>query len=104
MQSFVSTNTQNKDVQRLEDSIENVFNSIQLNPLLKDPKIIQNVTFVNGVDLIVNHTLNRIVKGYIVIKSNAAVSVFTSSTVNANPLSFLIMKSNANATVDLLFF
>lgn len=104
MLEFVAANTHNRDVQELNNAVSRVFQSIQSNPLLNNPTIIKDLVFVSGTDLIVNHQLNRVVTGYVVIKASAAISIYTSSTTLINPTSQIILKSNANATVSILFF
>lgn len=104
MQQYVTINSNNRDVQNMEDSVLRVFNSLYNNPLLNGPSIIKSQTFVANVDLIVNHKLSKPVTGFIVINSDAPAIVYRSSSVNIAPAAQIILKSTVNATVDFLFF
>lgn len=104
MQQYVTTNSKNRDVQEIENSVVRVFNSLYNNPLLNGPVIVKAQTFTAGIDLTVNHKLGKAPNGYIVVGSDAPANVYTSSTKNVAPTAFVILKSDANATVDILFF
>jgi len=104
MLQYVRSGTQNRDVQTLDNAVSNVFQSLYSNPLLNSPTLVKDVAFISGQDTIVNHKLNRPVVGFIVINSNAAVSVFQSSSTNISPTTQIILKSDADATVSFLFF
>jgi len=104
MLGYINVNSSDPDIQRLDSNVDRVFDSIFPNPLLANPTIISDLIFTSGTDLVINHKLGRVVKGYLPIKSSAAASIYTSSTSLINPLTQIILKSNANATVSLLFF
>lgn len=104
MIQYVRSGTTDRDVQTMDNAVANVFNSLYGNPLLNNPMISTGLVFSSGVDLIVNHKLNRPVTGFIIINSNAAVNIYQSSTVNIAPTVQIILKSNANAIVSILFF
>lgn len=88
----------------LDSNINRVFSSLYSNPLLNNPVIVKGLMFSNGIDLSVSHKLNRPVTGYIVINSNAPVNVYQSNTENIAPTALIILKADADATIDLLFF
>lgn len=104
MQTYISVIADDRQTQEMNNNVARVFSSLYANPLLNSPVIIKGLVFSNGVNLIINHKLNRAVTGYIVINSNAAVNVYQSATANAQPKAQIILQSNANATVDMLFF
>jgi len=104
MLDYINTNSDRRDVTSLDGNVERVFDSIVKNPLLNNPTLISDIVFVSGVDQIVSHQLNRVVKGYIVVKASAAASLYTSSTALINPTAQIILKTNANATLSILFF
>ncbi len=104
MQQYVTTNSKERDVQEVENSLIRVFNSLYNNPLLNGPTIIKAQVFTSGTDLVVFHKLGRAVTGFIVINSNAPAIVYQSSTINIAPTAQIILKSNTNVTVDIFFF
>lgn len=105
---FKRTHIVDDIIQRFQDNVANVFNSLQssflLNAVLQNGVNAQGLTFVSGADTYVNHGLNRVPKGYFVVSKNVAVDIYTSSTVNPSPNSVIILKSTANATVNIVFF
>jgi hypothetical protein len=104
MQQYVNVIADDRQTQEINNNVSRVFSSLYSNPLLNNPVIVKGLLFSSGTDLLVNHKLNRAVTGYIVINSNAAVNVYQSSTVNLQPKAQIILKTNATATVDILFF
>lgn len=104
MLPYTQVNATTRETQELNNNVSRVFSSLYGNPLLNQLTIVKNVVFVNGVDNPIQHKLNKNVTGYVIIKANAAVHVFTSPTTNPIPTASIILRSNADATVDLLFF
>lgn len=104
MVPFVITKSATPEIQELVNSLIRVFNSIDTNPLLNNPRIAKTNVFTSGVDLVINHKLNRIPIGYIPINLNAAAIIFTSSTLNNMTKTQVILQANANVTADILFF
>lgn len=104
MQQYVEVNANDRQTQEMNNNVSRVFQSLYANPLLNNPVIVKGLSFSSGVDLLVNHKLGRAVTGYIIINSNTAVNIYQSSTINNAPTTGIILKSNATATVDLLFF
>ena len=104
MIQYVSALTSNKDVQNLNDAVQRVFNSLYPNPLLANPQIVKNLTFVAGTDLWIDHKMGRDVQGYIVVRSNAAAKVYTSPTTNTLASVRICLRSDVNANIDILFF
>jgi hypothetical protein len=104
MRPYTVTNPSNVEVQRMEDSLVQTFNSIEKNPLLGTLNIVKTVVLNSGIDTYVDHKLNRVVTGWIIINKNAFGDVKQSSTSNPIPKSSIILQSNATITVDILFF
>lgn len=104
MLQYIQTIAKDSDTREMDSNVNRVFKSLYSNPLLNNPVIVKGLLFSNGIDLNVSHKLNRPVTGYIVINSNSAVNIFQSSTLNIAPMALIILKSNADAIVDILFF
>ena len=101
---YVNTIAQDANLREMDSNVSRVFNSLYSNPLLNNPTIIKGLSFIEGVDLSVTHRLGRPVVGFIVINSSTAVNIFQSDTINIAPSALIILKSNADAIVDILFF
>lgn len=104
MIQYIHTIAKDADTREMDSNISRVFESLYPNPLLNNPVLVKGLSFSNGVDLSISHKLNRPVTGFIVTNSNAAVNIFQSSSVNIAPTALIILRSNANALVDILFF
>lgn len=104
MLRYTNTIAKDADTREIDSNVSRVFQSLYTNPLLNDPVIVKGLLFSNGIDLVVSHKLNRPVTGFIVINSNAPVNIFQSSTANNAPTALILLKSNADAIVDILFF
>lgn len=104
MQQYIQVIADDRQMQEMNNNVSRVFQSLYANPLLNNPVIVKGILLSSGTDTLVNHKLGRAVTGFIVINSNAAVNVFQSLTINVAPITGIILKSNATATVDLLFF
>jgi hypothetical protein len=100
------TNTIAKDAEtrEIDSNVSKVFQSLYSNPLLNNPVLVRGLLFSNGIDLSINHKLNRPVTGFIVTNSDGPVNIYQSSTLNLAPNALILLKSNADATVDILFF
>lgn len=104
MQQYISTITNSPEIKQLDEAVRRVFDSIYLNPLLANPTLITGLVFTSGTDLVISHKLNRTVKGYLMVGSTTAASLYTSPTVNSNPNQLIILRTNANTTANVLFF
>jgi hypothetical protein len=101
---YSSVNSDNPEVRVLDQRLLAIFNSIIKNPLLNSPTIVKSILLTSGVDTLVNHGLNRVVTGWIVIDKNGSGDVYQSTTTNTIPNASIILKSTATITVSILFF
>lgn len=104
MLQYINTIAKDADTREIDSNVNRVFKSLYPNPLLNSPVIVKGLFFSNGVDLAVSHKLNRPVTGFIVVNSNAPVNIYQSASTNIAPTALILLKSNADATVDILFF
>lgn len=70
---------------------------------LLDSIILSNVVLVSG-DNTISHRLGRVLKGWIVTRISAAVSLYDRQTTNTIPDRTLVINASGGATVDLLVF
>lgn len=105
---FKKLNIVDSTLQRVQDNVAQVFDglatSFLLNAVLNNGNLSQGITFVSGVDNYVSHGLGRVPLGYFVTTKNTPVDIYTSSTVNPDPSKVIVLKSNANAIVNIVFF
>lgn len=103
MYPYVPTQCDDRDLQKVQDSLVDTFNSIQNNPILVGVNIIKSI-FLDVTDIIINHHLGRKVTGFIIINSNAPQNIYQSPTFNSMPLASIILLASGPVTVDILFF
>lgn len=89
--------------QRLQDSVAASFSQFEKLPQL-DSVIIEDVALTVAVDNQVQHSLQRRVVGWQIIRINAGAIVYESPTINTLPSSTIILRTTANCTVSILFF
>ena len=79
----------------------------QLNPVLAQPMskgtILKNVTLISGTTTI-NHTLQRPLIGWQIIRQRASASVYDTQDSNQHPDLTLTLVSSALVVVDLFVF
>ncbi len=78
-----------------------------LNPLLQLPfasgNRVKDVELSTS-DVYVDHGLEQEPEGWIVLKKNAAHSIYKSATENDFPKTLIIMKAGGTITADIFFF
>jgi hypothetical protein len=104
MQPYVRSGTNIPDVQRVENSLVNTFQSIITNPLLNSPTLKKAVVLTSGVDNQVDHGLNRSVTGWIIVDKNASADIYQSTTTNTMPSTSILLRTTSTVTVTILFF
>jgi hypothetical protein len=89
------------DVQRLQDAIANVFNTI-LKKQIIDGQLINNILITGGSPLSVNHGLGTLPRGFIVVNKNAQSDVW--QTISTTPNSTMILNANNTVTISVWVF
>lgn len=91
--------TQDRILETIQENVsqahDSVAKSIELNPSYID------VATVASTDMIVNHLLNRQFQYYSIVRSDADVRVWDSSTINTNPSKQLIIRASGTANITI---
>lgn len=90
-------------VQRFQDNVGNVFDSLQKS-LLINANLVQDIAFTSGTDTYVSHSLNRPVTGFFVVMKTTPVDIYKSSTASPADDLIIILRSDASTTVSIVFF
>lgn len=98
---FRAIRTGVRDIQKLQDALNKVFNSITAKEII-DGRLISNVVLTTGSANEVNHGLGVPVRGWIVVGKNANANIWSSAS--STPNSTLILNTSANVTVSLWVF
>lgn len=81
--------------------------SASLNPLLANPlmagRMINTVVLTTGIN-VVNHGLQRKLRGYILVLKSANITIYDSQLTNQTPDLTLILNASAPATISLYVF
>ena len=79
----------------LADLLRSYYN----NPL-NNARLLENISVSSSADTVVNHGLDRVPVGYIIVKKTAAVDVYHTSLSTLT----LAVRGSATATISLLVF
>lgn len=105
---FRKLNFSDSAVQRFQDNVGQVFDGLStsflLNAVLNNGELAQGLVFKNSTDNFVSHKLNRIPKGYFIVSKNGPIDIYTSGTPSPDPEKIIVLVSNADATVNIVFF
>lgn len=99
---FRRISTTNPDLSKVQDSIVEVLSTLTRNELLNSV-VLHNVAITTG-DTPIAHTLAKIPTGFFIVKSNADVRVWESTTENTAKERLIILRASTNATVSLILF
>lgn len=103
MIQYIRAECQDRDLQKVQDTLVDIFNELGKNPIVSNVKIVRNIT-INTTDTIVNHMLNRNINGWIIVNKNGVGDIYQSATVNSMPKASIILNSSMTVTADILFF
>ena len=93
--------TKERELQQLQDAVEVPLRDIIGRQIL-DGNLIENVRLLSASDNLVAHLLGRAYRGYIVVKRDAAASIYDDTS--PLPQSYLNLVTSADVTVSLWVF
>lgn len=88
-------------VRNLQDAIAQIFNQV-LKKQIIDGVMIEGLTITSGTPLSINHGLDTLVRGWILVRKNSNSNVWES--VSATPTKTLILNASATVTISLWVF
>lgn len=97
------TRSENVDVRRLEDAVDDVVRPLSSNPLL-DGRLIEGVAITSGTTKLVDHGLGRAWRGWYVVDRNANANVYRDTASRAEASRQLALLASATVTVTLWVF
>jgi hypothetical protein len=100
--SLKKIRTSDADLKNVQDSLELVLNQIIRRGIL-DGILVENVSLVSGSN-IVDHTLDRAPKGFIIVARNANQQVWNGTSTKIVPKRNIDLESSGAVTVSLWFF
>lgn len=90
-------------INQLQTNIENSITPLA-NKTQNDSSILTNIQLKSGQTNIVNHTLNRDLVGWKVIRQRSQANTWDSQDANKSPNLTLLLHTSADVTVDLEVF
>ena len=91
-----------KDLQLVQDAVEQSLRTLTDIAFI-DGRLIEDEELASG-DNIIDHKLNRNLRGYIIVKTTASIDVYDKQTTNATPTKTLVLNSSAAATASIWVF
>ncbi len=99
MRSFRRVYPADRQLKQLEDNAAEAFGALQVLPLL-DGRLVADVDLTTS-SLRVEHGLGRTARGYIVVRSDAAQTVYETAAPDA---SYVYLRASGTVTVSLWVF
>lgn len=103
IQPYKKVRTEDTVVRQIQDAVEIPLKDISSRPIL-DGQILTDIELTSGVDNIVDHKLQRVLTGWIVISKSAQSDVWDLQAANSRPQQFLVLRCSANVTVKIWVF
>lgn len=101
MKRFVRIKTDDAELNKLQDRLEEYFRSFDFSSIL-DGHLLEDVALVNGSTTTVPHGLGRVPKGLILVKSDPFTDVQEDSEADRNFL--YLQATTADSTISLWVF
>lgn len=100
---FKKISVSDKELQAVQDNVEKALVPIISSAILTN-NIVEDVDFTAGTDTYVEHKLSGTARRFFVVRINADTTVYESSTANAAPGKFIILRAGATCRASILFF
>lgn len=100
--AFKKTKLSDMSTEQLQNNIAAFAKQLVNIPILPG-RIIEDISVISGVNSI-SHGLGRPVQGYVLVKSSAAVRIYTVEANQTNPDTILSLSADATATINLYVF
>lgn len=99
---FKTFNSQDIEINRLQDNVADGFNRVLTSAIL-DFTLIRSVVLKIG-DNVVNHELGRNPNGWIVVRKRGPGNFYDKQDSNTTPALNIVINSDSAVTVDFYFF
>lgn len=100
--SFARVQTQDREVNQLQNNIATALRPFEINPILAG-RFLNEVSLINGTTTIY-HSLGRPLLGWMITDIDGAATVYSSQSSNLTPELNLVLVSNAQVNVNLYVF
>ena len=101
--AFTKIYTSDEDLNSVQESVETTLDPFIKNDLL-DGTFLNGVSLESGKDNIINHKLNRQIKGWIITSIDSSATVYDKQSTNNLKDLTLILRTSADCTVNLYVF
>ena len=100
--TFTKINTNDLTVQKIQDSLDTIFNNIFKCPFLDGHEV--TVSFTQNMDQVISHGLNRAYKGFIPINPNNFGLIKISDTINTQQNQKIILQATNSLVTSIWIF
>ena len=103
LRAFKKLKIEDRATEKFQDNVEVSLNAV-LNKEILDGILIQNVSILTGVTNVINHKLDRIPLGYLIIRKRADSRIWDLQDANNNKTKTLSLVCSADVTIDIWVF
>ena len=103
IRAFRKIRSKVQDLVQVQENIEQTFKSVLQVPLLNG-RLITDLALVTGSINRVEHKLGRKFIGYLVVRKNAAATIYDSKSSNVADEGVLLLSTDTNTTIDIWIF
>ena len=100
--SYKVIETESEELARVQVYVAQAIESLSSSPLL-DGILLKNIQLASGTTS-VQHKLNRVLQGYLIVRKRSNVDIWDSQDSNSNPSKTLNLEASATVNVDLYVF
>lgn len=104
MKFFIKQQSDDLNLDFIQDNIEQVLKSIPNDSPIIDGQYLEGISIITGTPKVINHQLGRTLKGWFIGRKSTNSVIWDSQTTNANPTKTLILNSSANITISIWVF
>lgn len=101
--AYKKVNTDDKDINKLQENLSQFFVSIENNPII-DGTLFKEVVLTSGQANLIEHKLSRKPLGWVVIRKRGQSDIWDLQDSNSLPSRTLDLRCSSTVTVDLWIF
>lgn len=102
MRKIPTIQSENRDVNQLQQFIQQGLTPLLMNPYLNG-RLIEKVNLVSGSNS-VNHGLGRKLQGWVIVRKRSDAAIFDTQDVNPIPDKTLDLQSDVDVSINLYVF
>lgn len=102
MERFFKINTEDSNINRIQDNLVRTLNPVFNTPILGG-NILQNIPLIVGTNAI-NHKLGRALQGWYLVRKRGPAEIYDTQDANTTPTKTLLLITDTDVVVDIYVF